>query len=70
MKEEFLEKCVIDITKKTVYLYSDDGDKKTVECETIAQFMNVLEVIKDKLDGNNTTIVEYVDIPVYQEGNK
>ena len=44
--EEFLMKCVVDPLKKTFYLYSNDGDTKTVECDNTEQFMNVLEVVR------------------------
>jgi hypothetical protein len=63
MKEEYLKNCVIDVLKRTVYLYSDEGSDRTIECETIDQFMNVLEVINSKLDPDQ---IEYADIPVHQ----
>ena len=44
--EEFLMKCVVDPLKKTFYLYSNEGDTKTVECDNTEQFMNVLEVVR------------------------
>ena len=47
MDEEYLMKCVVDPLKKTIYLYSNEGDTKEVVCDNIDQFMNVLEVIRD-----------------------
>ena len=44
--EEYLTKCVVDTLKRTFYLYSSEGDKKTVECDTVDEFMNVLSVIR------------------------
>ena len=44
--EEYLTKCVVDTLKRTFYLYSSEGDKKTVECETVDEFMNVLELVR------------------------
>ena len=50
MQNEYLTKCVVDPTKRTVYLYSSEGDKKTVTCETVEQFMNVLEFVRATCD--------------------
>ena len=46
MDDEYLMKCVVDPLKKTIYLYSNEGDTKTVECDSVEQFMNVLNVIR------------------------
>ena len=47
MDEEYLMKCVEDPTKKAFYLYSNEGDKKEVVCDSTEQFMNVLELVRD-----------------------
>ena len=44
--EEYLTKCVVDTLKRTFYLYSSEGDKKLVVCETVDEFMNVLELVR------------------------
>ena len=41
--EEYLMKCVVDPVKKSFYLHSSEGDMKTVDCDNINEFMNVLE---------------------------
>ena len=46
MDDEYLMKCVVDPLKKTIYLYSNEGDTKTVERDSVEQFMNVLNVIR------------------------
>ena len=46
MEEEYLTKCVVDPTKKTIYLYSNEGDTKKVVCDDTEQFMNVLNVVR------------------------
>ena len=46
MDEEYLTKCVVDPTKKTFYLYSNEGDSKEVVCDNTEQFMNVLNVVR------------------------
>ncbi len=44
--DEYLMKCVVDPLKKTIYLYSNEGDTKEVVCDNTEQFMNVLSVIR------------------------
>ena len=46
MDEEYLMKCVVDPLKKTIYLYSNEGDTKEVVCDNTEQFMNVLEIVR------------------------
>ena len=50
MTDDLLSKCVIDTSKRTVYLYSDGGDKKTVKCDPVAEFMNVLNFVRDMVE--------------------
>jgi hypothetical protein len=44
--EEFLSRCVVDTLARKFYLYSTEGKEQVVECETIEQFMGVLEVVR------------------------
>ena len=44
--EEFLSRCVVDTLARKFYLYSTEGKEKVVECETVEQFMGVLEVVR------------------------
>ena len=46
MDEEYLMKCVVDPTKKTFYIYSNEGDSKEIICDNTNQFMNVLGVVR------------------------
>jgi hypothetical protein len=46
MDDEYLMKCVVDPTKKTFYLYSNEGDEKEVVCDNTDQFMNVLKIVR------------------------
>ena len=50
MTDDLLSKCVVDTSKRTVYLYSDGGDKKTVSCDTVDEFMNVLNFVRDMVE--------------------
>lgn len=49
MLEETLSRCVVDPLKRTVYLYSNEGNEKQVTCETVDQFMNVLELVRSRV---------------------
>ena len=46
MEDEYLMKCVVDPAKRSFYLYSNEGDKKVVDCDTVEEFMNVLDVVR------------------------
>jgi hypothetical protein len=50
MQDEYLTRCVVDPIKRTVYLYSSEGSEKQVSCETVDQFMNVLEFVRATVD--------------------
>jgi hypothetical protein len=50
--EEVLTRCVVDTLARKFYLYSDQGGERVVECQSVDQFMNVLEVVRSKLDGD------------------
>ncbi len=47
--EEILSRCVVDTLARKFYLYSSEGNERVVECETVDQFMNVLEVVRDQV---------------------
>ena len=46
MDQEYLMNCLVDPTKKTFYLYSNEGDTKEIVCDNTEQFMNVLSVVR------------------------
>jgi len=50
MQNEYLTRCVVDPVKRTVYLYSSEGSEKEVVCETVDEFMNVLEFVRATVD--------------------
>ena len=47
MDDEYLTRCVVDPLKRKLYLYSSEGDEKTVDCETMDQFMSVLWFVRE-----------------------
>ena len=50
MQDEYLTRCVVDPLKRTVYLYSNEGSEKQVTCDTVDEFMNVLEFVRATVD--------------------
>ena len=46
MDDEYLTKCVVDPIKRTFYLYSNEGQKKSITCDTVEEFMGVLKVVR------------------------
>ena len=50
MQEKYLTRCVADPMTRRFFLYSNDGEERVVDCETIDQFMAVLEVCRDNRD--------------------
>ena len=46
MDDEYLTKCVVDPIKRTYYLYSNEGQKKSIECDSVEEFMGVLKVVR------------------------
>ena len=50
MQDEYLTRCVVDPIKRIVYLYSNEGTEKQVTCDTVDEFMNVLEFVRATVD--------------------
>jgi len=50
MQDEYLSRCVVDPVKRTVYLYSSEGTEKQVTCDTVDEFMNVLDFVRATVD--------------------
>lgn len=58
MEDEYLSRCVVDTAKRSFYLYSSEGDEKVVACDTMEEFMNVLEFVRDNTDDD---LLSYAD---------
>jgi hypothetical protein len=50
MQDEFLTRCVVDPSTRTIYLYSSEGSEKEVVCETVNEFMNALQFVRSICD--------------------
>jgi hypothetical protein len=51
--QDYLTRCVVDPMAKKFYLYSSEGNEKTIDCDTSEQFMDVLEMVKILLDDSD-----------------
>ena len=49
-EDEYLIRCVVNTTARTFSLYSNTGDEKVVSCDTVTEFMNVLEFVRNTVD--------------------
>ena len=58
MNDAYLTRCVVDPLKRKIYLYSSEGDEKTVDSETVDQFMNMLLFVRDTAGDE---VLSYVD---------
>ena len=50
MQDDYLTRCVADPVKRKFYLYSEQGDERVIDCDTVDEFMNVLELCRGVLD--------------------
>ena len=64
--QECVQGIVIDICSRSFLLLSDQGNERLVECDTVKEFMNVLEVVTANLDPDQ---IEYADLAVYENAN-
>jgi len=60
--QETVQGIVIDVCTRTFMLLSDQGSERVVECDTVEEFMNVLEVVTSNLDPEQ---IEYADLAIY-----
>ena len=58
---ECVQGIFIDVCTRSFLLLSDEGNEKMVECETVQEFMNVLEVVTANLQPEQ---IEYADLAV------
>jgi hypothetical protein len=60
--QETVQGIVIDVCTRTFLLMSDQGSERLVECDTVEEFMNVLEVVTSNLSPEQ---IEYADLAIY-----
>jgi hypothetical protein len=60
--QETVHGIVIDVCTRTFLLISDQGSEKRVECDTVEEFMNVLDVVTAQL---NPEQIKYANLAIY-----
>ena len=55
---------VIDVCTRSFLLISDEGNEKMVNCDTVPEFMNLLEVVTANLSDDQ---IEYADLAIQGE---
>lgn len=61
MNDEYLTRCVVDVFRMAVYIYSDQGTHKEVVCDTSDEFVNILQLVRSTVDER---IVSYSSAPL------
>ena len=47
MIDEYLTRCVVDTLRRTITIYSSEGDEYVVKCDTVDEFMSVLNFVRE-----------------------
>ena len=55
--DEYLTRVVVDTCARTFRLYSNEGDERIITCDSLEEFMNLLDLIRKVVDED---IVAYV----------
>lgn len=61
MQDEFLARCVVNPINRSVNIYSTEGNHKTLQCETIDEFLNVLKVAEYLTSGDDSAELVFTD---------
>ncbi len=64
MNDDFVNRTVIDVCNRSFLIISDDGEEKTVTCETTEQFMDVMEVVTELLQPER---IKYADLAIHEK---
>lgn len=59
MNDEYLSRCVVDILKRKIYIYSNEGAERELSCETVEEFMNMLDFVRSTV--KDKSILSYVN---------
>ena len=56
--DEYLTRVVIDTCARTFYMYSNEGDKSSLRCDSVDEFLTVLDLVRNVVDDD---IIAYSD---------
>ena len=61
MQDEFLARCVVNPINRSINMYSTEGNHKTLNCETMDEFLNVLDVVRELTSGDDAAELVFTD---------
>ena len=64
MEDDWVNRTVIDVCNRSFLIISDDGEEKTIVCETTEQFMDVMEVVNKLLEPER---IEYAGLSIHEK---
>ena len=67
MNDDFVNRTVIDVCNRSFLIMSDDGEEKTVTCETTEQFMDVMDVVTELLQPER---IKYADLAIHEKSKE
>lgn len=67
MNDDFVNRTVIDVCNRSFLIISDDGEEKTVTCETTEQFMDVMDVVTELLQPER---IKYADLAIHEKSKE
>ena len=56
--DEYLTSILVDVNARYFVLFSSEGSEKKVECETVEDFMQVLELVRTVVDDESVYYCE------------
>jgi len=62
--QETVQGIVIDVCSRSFLLFSDQGSQRMVECNTVDEFMNVLDAVTMNMEPEQ---IEYADLALKGE---
>ena len=58
LEDEYIDRLGVNVANRTFYLYGSDGSNETIECETVDQFMGVLDFAKQSISERIVYVVD------------
>tara|TARA_B100000676_G_C17504598_1_gene544881 strand:+ start:82 stop:318 length:237 start_codon:yes stop_codon:yes gene_type:complete len=56
--DEYLIRIVVDVSGRRFWLYSNEGNTRSVDCDSVDEFMNVLDLVRIVVDDE---IISYTE---------
>ena len=59
--DEYVTSVIVDICTRSFYLVSNEGVIQEIECDTVSQFMDLLEMVNCVVDIDSDITLIYAD---------